>query len=139
MTLSGRARKQKGATAEREVIAVLSELTGQDLKRNLEQTREGGHGDINQQVGGCSVEIKRVEKLALNQWLEQSKTAAGEHLVPVVVFRRSREPWRVLIELSLEEYARAAKEGRFENIRESDANKNNKEKPNEELHMCPLP
>lgn len=117
VTLSAKARKAKGATAEREVIAKLAELGIEGLQRNLEQSRAADHGDIDQPVGGCSVEIKRQEKLALESWLKQTKSAAGSDLVPVVVFRRSREEWRVLIELTLPEFAAAVQDNRFDNIR----------------------
>jgi len=50
------------------------------------------------------MEAKRRETLAIPQWLRQAETDARPGLVPVVAFRQSRQPWRVVV--PLEEFLR---------------------------------
>lgn len=107
--MSARERR-KGAVAEREVIGLLR-LMGVDARRNLMQTREGG---FDLEGLPYAVEVKRQERLALPAWLSQAKAqTTKEHPLAVVIFRRSREPWRVLIEMNLEQFAEHIKGGRW--------------------------
>lgn len=53
-------------------------------------------------VDGVHVECKRAETLRLSEWMAQAERDArrfGDG-VPVVFFRRSREPWRVVMNLA---------------------------------------
>ncbi len=43
---------------------------------------------------GMHVEVKRCEKLKLPEWTRQAESQCGDD-VPLVVYRSSREPWRV--------------------------------------------
>lgn len=45
------------------------------------------------------VESKRQETLHLDRWSRQAETEAQEGATPLVVYRRSREPWRVSLRL----------------------------------------
>ncbi|MBE5811409.1 MAG: hypothetical protein E7318_10815 [Clostridiales bacterium] len=58
--------------------------------------------DISARIGHVSVhvECKRVERLALAAALRQAHRDANGHALPVVVHRRSREPWLVTMELT---------------------------------------
>ena len=85
-------QRAKGAAAEREVAQILADALGIVVKRKLGQARDGGD-DIT--IGPFRVEVKRRETLAMDQWSRQVETAAGVDDIPVVVYRRSREPWRV--------------------------------------------
>lgn len=115
---SGRSRRVKGAQGEREFLSILRELTGnEEIERNLTQTRTGG-ADIAVPVGGTLLEIKRQERLSLPAWLSQIKEAASkEGAVPVLAFRQNRTQWRVLVELTPEQYATLIKSGLFEHER----------------------
>jgi Holliday junction resolvase len=98
--------RAKGASAEREFCKELGEHLGdhltEPLKRNLEQTRNGGHDILG--LEGMAVEIKRYKALSeadLNriwsgQVLEQANRIGG---VPVLAYREDFQPWRIRLPL----------------------------------------
>ena len=105
--MNGRGRRNKGATGERELAALLTEQLGFEVKRKLGQARDGGH-DI--EIGRFCIEVKRQERLAIEDWCRQvelSVTTSAEidsegsigSPVPVVIFRRSGQPWRAVVPL----------------------------------------
>ena len=85
-------QRTKGAAAEREVAQILTDALGVVVKRKLGQARDGGD-DIS--LGPFRLEVKRRETLAMDQWSHQVEAAAGANDIPVVIYRRSREPWRI--------------------------------------------
>lgn len=93
--LSGRGRRTKGVRGEREV-AVLFEKAGATRLHNLE-----GQGDHIVELADLlfHIEAKRRERLAIMEWVRQAELEADEHMVPLVVFRQSGEPWRVVLRL----------------------------------------
>lgn len=105
--MNGRGKRNKGAAGERELAALLSDQLGFVVKRKLGQARDGGH-DI--QIGRFVIEVKRQERLAIEEWCRQVEMActtvanlneSGElgMPVPVVVFRRNGQPWRAVVPL----------------------------------------
>ena len=101
--------RTKGAGAEREIADLLNGviyLIYQERKlpypatpivqRNQNQSAVGG-ADL---VGtfGYAVEVKRHETLNINTWWAQcTKSAANISQEPVLIFRQSREKWRVIL------------------------------------------
>jgi Holliday junction resolvase len=89
---SGRRSRRKGANGEREV---------RDLIRRFgfAAVRDGRFdGDINHDIPGTWVEVKRRETASVWAWFEQAQRDAGRRgLVPFVFFRRSKSPWLVLM------------------------------------------
>lgn len=102
--MAGRRSKNKGKGAEREFFALLNEQLGYEaFKRNLDQTREGGADSLTDLP--VAVEVKRQERLLLTPWIRQALEqgrAAGK--TPVLAYRRSREPWTVLVAMTPEEF-----------------------------------
>jgi Holliday junction resolvase len=94
---TGKSARNKGAAAERELAAMLSDQLGIVVKRKLGQARDGGD-DI--QIGQFRIEVKRRERLAIEQWCKQVEAASGPENVPIVAFRRSGEPWRAVVPMS---------------------------------------
>ena len=94
--------KRKGNQAERELLRILQEH-GVEAHRN-DQRYIGGvdNPDIAVRMGPVSVhvECKRVERLQLATAIRQAHRDANGHALPVVVHRRSREPWIVSMELT---------------------------------------
>jgi len=95
--------RAKGATAEREFIKELSEFLGdaltEPMKRNLEQTRKGGHDIVG--LDGFAIEIKRYRRVKegdivrfWEQAVEQAKRVGAE---PVLAYREDFCSWRVRI------------------------------------------
>lgn len=94
--VTGKMSRNKGAQAERELAAYLSDALGIEIKRKLDQAREGGD-DL--QVGQFRIEVKRRETLAIPQWVRQIEECTEEGEVPVVAFRQNKQPWRIVIRL----------------------------------------
>lgn len=85
-----RASRDKGKRGEREVRDLLRE-------HGFEARRDGRlDDDLAHDVLGYHFEVKRRETLALPEWTRQAEADAGDREA-VVVYRRSREPWRASI------------------------------------------
>ena len=99
MSAGGRASQRKGAEAERELARLLRGY-GYEVERGGSLS----YGTVPDLTGlpGLHIEAKRCERLALPAWVEQAEADAARFRdgVPVVVFRQSREPWRVCLRLS---------------------------------------
>lgn len=105
--MNGRGARRKGANGENELAKILSDELGFVVKRKLGQARDGGH-DI--EIGRFLIEVKRQERLAIEDWCRQIETACTTYSainedgdlqppVPVVVFRRNGQPWRAVVPL----------------------------------------
>ena len=93
--IMSRASRQKGQRGEREICKLLAEKLGGEYKRNLMQTQEGGYDVLG--LDGYAIEVKFQEKLQIEKWWEQTVQQASVERLPVLFFRRSREPWRVVV------------------------------------------
>lgn len=88
--------RNKGAAAERELLRLLGEELGEELQRNLSQSRAGGSDCIC--VRGFAIEVKRVERSSIPTWWRQAcEQARREHAEPMLFWRRNRKPWRAFI------------------------------------------
>lgn len=97
--MSGRRSRNKGANAEREVAKIISDTLGIPLLRRTPLS--GGmdwKGDV---VGwpGYHAEVKRQERISLPAWIEQAEADCPEGSIPLVIYRQSHQPWRVVIQL----------------------------------------
>lgn len=96
---SGKASQRKGADGERELAAVLREY-GYEIKRGGSMS----FGEVPDLVGlpGIHVEVKRREQVRLSEWMQQAETDSKRFRdgMPVVFHRRSREGWRVTMNLA---------------------------------------
>lgn len=84
--------KWKGSEGERELAGYLRQ---EGYKARRGQQYSGVEGKDVLGVPGVHIEVKRTEKLRLSEAMSQSRSDAGEHEIPVVAHRRSREPWLV--------------------------------------------
>jgi hypothetical protein len=89
-----RAERDKGLRGEREVAQAF-EAAGAELK-NLEYA-----GDHHVVLNGVPfhVEVKRHERLDLMRWVRQAEAEKQSESTSMVVFRQSRQPWRVVLTL----------------------------------------
>lgn len=96
--MSGRSSQRKGRAAELELSRIL-----QGHGYNVEPGRALSYGEVPDLSGlpGIHCEVKRCEALRLSEWMEQSERDAARFGdgVPAVFYRRSREPWRVVMDL----------------------------------------
>lgn len=97
--------RTKGSGAEREVVGILKEA-GYDVRRcPYSGALEWMKGDI---VGtDWHIEVKRQEALRIVEWCVKAE-AEAEDKVALLIFRRSREPWRVC--LLLEDFLKMMEE-----------------------------
>lgn len=89
--------REKGATGERELAGILKKY-GYDCRRGQQYCGINGDADV---IGipGLHIECKRVEKLNIDDALEQSIRDAKDGEIPVVMHRKNRKPWKVTLEL----------------------------------------
>jgi Holliday junction resolvase len=94
----GRSEREKGARAEREVASLLTKA-GFDGRRTAALQANAGRGADVSGLPGVHLEVKFQEKLGLWAAIRQAEDGAEDGEVPAVVFRKSREPWRVVVPL----------------------------------------
>jgi Holliday junction resolvase len=92
--MNGRGKRNKGAAGERELAKLLTDELGFVVKRNLGQARDGAD-DIT--IQHFRLEVKRQERLQIDAWSQQVEACAQPNEVPVVVYRRNGQPWRVCL------------------------------------------
>lgn len=92
--------KRKGNAGERELLSLLA---GHGCAVRNDQRYVGGvdNPDISLVAGGTAfhVECKRTEKFNAYAAMEQAQHDANGHAVPVVMHRRNRKPWLVVMRL----------------------------------------
>ena len=95
----GKSQQRKGRRGEEELADVLREY-GYDIQRGGSMT----FGEVPDLVGlpGVHIECKRVEKLNIDQAMQQAITDAERFNdgVPIVFHRKNRRPWLVTLRLS---------------------------------------
>ena len=94
----GKMSQRKGRAAELE-LARLLQAHGIPAEPG-QAISYGGCPDITG-IPGIHVECKRAEALRLPEWMQQAERDAGRFHdgAPAVFFRRSREPWRVVMNI----------------------------------------
>ena len=98
--------KQKGARFEREVAEILREH-GYEARRGVQYNGANGDPDV---IGlpGHHLECKHVERLNIEEAMQQSRVDAREGEIPVVVHKRNRK--KILITMEFEDYLEQIKE-----------------------------
>lgn len=99
--------RAKGAAGEREVIhemaSHLGEWVREQVKRNLDQTREGGHDIVG--LGSWALEIKRYAKVTESDmerfWRQAVEQAVSVKKTPALAYRVDRKPWRIRVPMSV--------------------------------------
>ena len=90
--------KQKGAAGERELAQVLRDHGFDKARRGLQYCGANGDADV-LGLPGIHIECKRVEKLNIQDAIDQSKRDAKPNEVPVVMHRRNHCEWLVTLKL----------------------------------------
>jgi Holliday junction resolvase len=99
--------RAKGAAGEREFIKELALELGDELvaplKRNLEQTRAGGHDIVG--LEGFAIEIKRYKQIKegdiVKFWEQAKEQAQRIDAEPVLAYREDMRSWRVVVSCNL--------------------------------------
>lgn len=106
--MTGLTGQNKGKRGEREIkdqfIEVMQEveaalcvsgLYSDEVKRNTLQSDRGGADLVG--IPLLSIEIKRQETITINPWWTQTVAQANKNkAMPVLIYRQSRKPWRVV-------------------------------------------
>ena len=87
--------RAKGAAAEREVIGILRAAGWPQARRSSDGRAQVERGDIVRGPAGFHLEVKRRERVHIVEWSRQAEGEAHPTDRPVVMWRPSREPWRV--------------------------------------------
>ena len=110
LSQNGRHSRNKGKRGEREVAKIFQKA-GFHARRSVQYNgRPGTAADV---VGipGLHIEVKLVEKESIRAWYRQAQRdahASPENEMPVIVHRKSREPW--LVTMSLEDFIKIIKQ-----------------------------
>jgi len=93
--MAGKSSREKGIRGENEVVALLEEAG-----YHCERRGSGYSGDDLRIVEfpNWYAEVRRQETLCIPGWCREIEEKAGTK-VPILFFRRSREPWRVCMTL----------------------------------------
>lgn len=95
----GAMERRKGAEGEREIVRILNSK-GLKAQRTAPLQAAPGFGDADVLgVEGHHLEIKRQERVQIDAWCSQAELASKPTDTPCVVWRRSRQPWRVALPL----------------------------------------
>ena len=98
--MSGRRSQRKGASGERELAAVLTDLLGVPCVKGSSPYLPGIVAPDIRLVGALHVEVKRRETFSIPAAVRQAKHDADGGKVPVVCHRPNRTPWMLTIELA---------------------------------------
>lgn len=93
-------QRTKGKAGEREIAALVRDLTGWDVRRRVRQ--HDGDSDL-EGVPGWSVEVKRhasASRADIARWWQQAVAQAGAAL-PVLFYRADRAAWRAVWPLAV--------------------------------------
>ena len=93
----GKAARNKGANAERELAHLIQDMWGYDVRRGMVFNNQSDLIGLKE----IHVEVKRVENLNLRAAMDQAIREAEKRQdgIPAVFHRRSRERWKVTMEL----------------------------------------
>ena len=94
--------RQKGKRGELELVHVLKSHDF-DVRRGQQYSGASGDADVIG-IAGLHIEVKRVERLNIQDALEQARRDARDGEVPAVFHRRNNEEWKVT--MSIEDFVR---------------------------------
>lgn len=93
-----RSQRNKGKRGERQAAKAVSVAFGVRSRRGVQYQGGPSSADIQVDIPGVHWEVKFVEREAVRQWVKQAEQDA-DGKVPVVLHRKSREPWLVTLPL----------------------------------------
>ena len=110
LSQNGRHSRNKGKRGEREVAKIFRDA-GYPARRSVQYNgRPGTAADV-VGVPGMHIEVKFVEKERIREWYRQAErdaTASPDKDIPVIVHRKSWDPW--LVTLSLGDFIKIIKQ-----------------------------
>lgn len=94
--------KQKGARGERELAEILREKYGfEKARRGQQYCGANGDADVVDALPFIHIEVKRVEKLNIDDALDQATRDCEAGRIPVVFHRRNKKKWKATLDLDM--------------------------------------
>ena len=94
----GRASREKGKRGEREAAKAVAETLGCTARRGVQFHGGEDSPDIQTSIAGVHFEVKRVERIQIEQWMQQATEDARGNC-PVVLHRRNGKEWLITLRL----------------------------------------
>ena len=88
--------RAKGKTGERELAKLLRTQGFTEARRGQQYCGASGDADVIG-VKGIHIECKRQERVQDELWIKQAEDDARKGEIPVVIYRRNHEQWKVLL------------------------------------------
>lgn len=92
--------RNKGKKGEIELAQLLRNQGWMDARRGVQYSGLKGDADV-VGVQGIHIECKRCQQVSDERWLEQAERDARIGEIPVVIYRRNHEQWKLLIRQDL--------------------------------------
>ena len=90
--------RDKGARGEREFAQKLTEM-GFTARRGCQFSGSPDSPDVVGGIGGTHVEVKRVERLNIDNAMDQAINDCGDNLLPYVAHRKNGKKWLITLQL----------------------------------------
>ena len=88
--------RTKGKRGELELAQLLRSQGHLCARRGQQYSGVNGDADV-VGVKGIHIEVKRQEKVFDEKWMKQAEDDARKGEIPVVIYRRNHEQWKVLL------------------------------------------
>jgi len=98
--MTGRASQRKGASGERELAEILTDLLGTECRKASSPYLPGIIAPDIHCAGDIHIEVKRRERFSIPAALRQSRNDAKQGQVPVVCHRPNKCSWMVTVDLA---------------------------------------
>lgn len=85
--------REKGKAGEREFAALCRERGFENARRGQQFNGLDGQDVVG--LDGIHIEVKRVERLNIDEAMKQSIRDSKEGEIPIVAHRRNREEWKI--------------------------------------------
>lgn len=93
--------RTKGAVGERELALLLRTAGYANARRSAQYCGNTGEAPDITGIDGLHIECKRREQIQDEVFLQQAEREAKKGLVPLVIYRRRREKWKVCLRLEV--------------------------------------
>jgi hypothetical protein len=94
----GRSQREKGKRGERLAAKAVAEAIGLPARRGVQFKGGADSADLEVGLDGVHWEVKFVERESIRAWMHQAEEDSGGK-IPVVLSKRSREPWLITLPL----------------------------------------
>lgn len=91
-----RSQREKGKRGERAAAKALDASIGVRARRGVQYKGGAESADLEVDIAGVHWEVKSVERESIRAWMRQAMADAGDK-VPVVMHKKSREPWLITL------------------------------------------